>query len=514
LNRCWFFLNAKKSTETKVVTENRNRKQRHERRRATVMCVKEWIEHNSRNNANGSSVWWILVVLCCYCCCCSLHQSKAFDLDLNYYHGFGENRDLFVMAWYFNNFIPDYALGFQDWDRFTSLENVTHNIYGRKIQKPKEFYNLMHYSTRLKQYELARGVVDAFIYYHYWDGHPVIMEPLIARLVDGQPALPFALCYVNDMLTPTEPVRHALYLLPVLTHKDYINIEGKKLFFVYQMNAMSRFQHDYFQQIIDTLETYNVTLYLVHCEQEWGDESLIDSPWPSAVAEFAPNIPGGKTYEGQLGLPPRIGKSDMPHFRGFTVSWDQTPRYPNGENWRKGTEAVFNDTFELTAFENVLNTKLRMMEKLPNEHRILIGFAWNEWGEGAVLENEDEEFNYLGVLRRVVDRYRTKPNLIESSYVQVTIAVVRLLMSVLCLAIVPFLDCSFVDCGNAGLFSSWSASSRSLHVSESKLMEIAWRDQQLSCDCIETGESRYAGQVYYYIETCRTACRRLIFMFE
>jgi len=337
-------------------------------------------------------------------------------LDLNYYQGFGENRDLFVMAWYFNNFIADYALGFRDWDRFPGLGQMTHNIFGRKIHKPKEYYDLMNYSTRLKQYETARGAVDAFIYYHYWDGHPVVMEPLIARLVDGQPALPFALCYVNDILTPSEPVRHALYLLPILTHKDYINVDGKKLFFVYHMNTMNRFHKDYFQTIIDTLQTYNVTLYLVHCHQEWGLEDFIGSPWPSAVAEFSPNLPGGKTYKSQLGLPPRIGGSDMPHFRGFTVSWDQTPRYPNGENWRKGTEAVYNDTFELPAFENMLNTKLEMMEKMPNEHRILIAFAWNEWGEGAVMEDEDEEFNYIGVLRRVVDRYRKKPGLIDAMW--------------------------------------------------------------------------------------------------
>jgi len=41
----------------------------------------------------------------------------------------------------------------------------------------------------------------------------------------------------------------------------------------------------------------------------------------------------------------------------------------------------------------------------------MIGFAWNEWGEGAVLENYDQEkFGYLNALGRVVNQYRDENN--------------------------------------------------------------------------------------------------------
>jgi len=146
-----------------------------------------------------------LLLLLVVVVCCLINNDevsvKGFDLDLEYYRGFEQHTDLFVMAWYFNNFIADAALGWRDSSAFEALrqQGITKNVFGRDIQMLPEGYDLMQYSRRKLQYEMAKGIIDAFIYYHYWNGVPVIMEPLIARISDGQPALPFALCFVNEI---------------------------------------------------------------------------------------------------------------------------------------------------------------------------------------------------------------------------------------------------------------------------------------------------------------------------
>jgi len=123
----------------------------------------------------------------------------------------------------------------------------------------------------------------------------------------------------------------------------------------------------YFETMMVTLEQYNVTLFVVHCFQahggNLGDSVVISNDKKrlhvDAIAEFAPNL-YPRDYRG-LEKTPNNPHPELPYWRGFMVSYDQSPRYPDGFNWRRGRPGANDVEYDPNQFELSLIKKIQKM---------------------------------------------------------------------------------------------------------------------------------------------------------
>lgn len=250
-------------------------------------------------------------------------------------------------------------------------------------------------------------------------------------------------------------------LLPFFRHKDYITVDSKPVYVIYRP-----IHSETFDKFITRLRTLAVEhgfkgLHIVQCLQSYGRGSYIND-WADAGMEFAPTINmidhdcGFVQHEEEINcntnttyhynqipvsqgwnqqswdnyerilkiryfraihdmVHPRcvynLEEQDKPVYRGGTVAWDVTPRYPmkKGEARRikiSKKKMIPPPEFASTAEAFYRATVSRLCRSLcdsnpkgqPNFYAL---FAWNEWGEGATLEPTNLEGRaYLEALKK------------------------------------------------------------------------------------------------------------------
>jgi lipopolysaccharide biosynthesis protein len=119
------------------------------------------------------------------------------------------------------------------------------------------FYDLRTPETRAAQAALAAAHgIDAFCYYHYWfDGHQLLQRPFDDVLESGSPDFPFLLCWANEPWTrtwdgrsksilieqrysPSDDATHIEALLPALADSRYVRVAGRPLLLIYRASSL------------------------------------------------------------------------------------------------------------------------------------------------------------------------------------------------------------------------------------------------------------------------------------
>ena len=147
--------------------------------------------------------------------------------------------------------------GFTDWRNVTAARPLYPGHAVPNLPGELGEYDLLSREVRAAQAELAREHgVYGFCYYFYWFGGRRLLErPLELMLEDGQPDLPFCLCWANepwtrrwdgreqDVLMPQhhDRVRDLAILddlMPYFEDPRYIRIDGRPLLLVYRQGLM------------------------------------------------------------------------------------------------------------------------------------------------------------------------------------------------------------------------------------------------------------------------------------
>ena len=156
-----------------------------------------------------------------------------------------------------------WGANYTDWSRLQKAPKF--NKLGQHIVRPTAefgYYDLTQYDIRKKHATLAKEYdIDGFLYYHYWwnqqDPKVALHTPLEKMLLDGEPDIPFAFIWVrapwsctwqgqgndtrykaNQMLVEvkcppiTDPIvtEHYEFLKRFFHHKNHILINGAPLF--------------------------------------------------------------------------------------------------------------------------------------------------------------------------------------------------------------------------------------------------------------------------------------------
>ena len=196
---------------------------------------------------------------------------------------------------------------------------------------------------------------------------------------------------------------HFNYLLKFFKHKNYIKVDNKPMFLVYRMEHFKEFDKfkDFFNQLA-IKEGFDGIIFsqtLNHFNQDgsnYGVNKNADAYieyHPMFINRFSKPEPESnekatifyapKKWEKivKFKKPEEVG--DKPYIRGFYSGWDSSPRAKN----RSATIDLYNDpkTFEFYLKQQIEN----VVEDNNEPYNYLFIFAWNEWGEGAVIEPSD-----------------------------------------------------------------------------------------------------------------------------
>jgi len=169
-----------------------------------------------------------------------------------------------IAAYYLPQFYPVplnsrwWGEGFTEWNAVLKAQRGWRSP-ARSLITPSElgFYDLRSSETRRRQGELARDHgIDAFAIYHYYSaGERVLSEVVDAALDDGQPSLPFFLCWANHDWTlawqgrPDKTIwaqrytelrddSHIDWLLTVFEDERYLKVGGKPVLQIYDIAGL------------------------------------------------------------------------------------------------------------------------------------------------------------------------------------------------------------------------------------------------------------------------------------
>ena len=326
--------------------------------------------------------------------------------------------------------------GFTEWTNVTNAQPLFAGHYQPRLPADLGFYDLRMPEVWRGQAELARAHgIDGFCYYHFWFGGKRLLErPFNEVLRSGEPDFPFCLCWANepwsrrwdgwprDVLQPQsysadDDVAHIRWLVPALTDRRAIQIEGKPVFIVYQAKDLpdSTRTTDIWREEARKAGLTN-GLYLMSCETGrdagWDatavgfDAKVQFQPQFSILFGSGTEVPTGaqeglRVFDYQRAWPVLANPEPVTYRRYDSVfpSWDNTARAG-----RRGV-VLHNSTPE--AYQAWLEYALSRAEMQPPEQRLVFINAWNEWAEGCHLEPDQRHSRaYLEATKRAVDARR------------------------------------------------------------------------------------------------------------
>ncbi len=324
-----------------------------------------------------------------------------------------------------------WGAGFTEW---TNVTCATPNFVGHDQPRvPGELgaYDLRDPTVMRRQAALAHEHgIHGFCYYYYWFGGKRLLErPVEEMRANGEPDLPYCLCWANEnwtrrwdgaddeVLIAHDPSadNDAQLIRDVLPHfRDarYIRVDGKPLFIVYRIGVLP-----------DPAAT--VAAWREICAREGVGEIYV-----CAVQSYDTVDPTMHGFDALIEFPPHGVRTPAvnervslvnPSFRGTVVDYRQyvldalarpapaccchravMPGWDNTARRQDDALTFVHATPEI--YEHWLReTMARTVRDRPPGERLVFINAWNEWAEAAYLE-PDRRYGrqYLWATRRAL----------------------------------------------------------------------------------------------------------------
>lgn len=335
--------------------------------------------------------------------------------------------------------------GFTEWDNIRNCKPLFQGHNQQFHPLNNNYYNLLDKKTVVWQTELLDQFhIDGFIYYHYYfKGKKLLERPAEQLLEWTKINQRFFFCWANHdwvkkngrkkMLLMKQEYgsekdweEHFQYLLPFFQDSRYVKNSNKPLFLLHNpifpekkdmMNYFNQrcrdagfdglylietYQHmgrkgwdnnykEFRKNMADCAERVHIREH--NTSMQIRGESVTCDFWSKSVIRISKimNSLTGKTYIHRMSADRlyKIMLEKEPNENFFIkclfFGWDNTPRY--GE---KGSVIYPPSKQMLDQF----------MNKVRNNDYLFIN-AWNEWGEGMVLEpSEEEGYKYLEYLKK------------------------------------------------------------------------------------------------------------------
>lgn len=362
-----------------------------------------------------------------------MNQIKIIAMYLPQFHQIPENDE-----WW--------GEGFTDWDAVKAGVSLFDGHIQPKRPLNGNYYNLLEKSTMQQQSRLMRKYrVDGLCFYHYYfkNGRKILEKPAENLLEWKDINMPYCFCWANESWARTwsnirnknswtetiekrkyedsdgsdvlleqkygreeEWKGHFDYLLSFFKDERYIKIEGKPVFLIYKPNEIYCLCQmlDYWRKLASLYDIPGMFFIGVNIYVPIKGLDAILFNAPSAYINYGKNnidpcnINGVKVYpyddmwKNILSSEPVNGCKT---FFGGLANVDGTPRH--------GKNGFVMKDFSIEKFYTYFYELIKKNILAGNE--FVFFNAWNEWGEGAYLEPDEEYgFQYLEAVCNAKDR--------------------------------------------------------------------------------------------------------------
>ena len=215
----------------------------------------------------------------------------------------------------------------KDWNDFTWLKDMKESSVLNLIKPHKDvgYYSLLDYDVRKRQAKMAKEYgIYGFVFYHYWFyGYEkngvkckTLYEIAEKMLIDGEPNINFCFNWANENWTKkwnndnniifenkyteneNEIIEHFNYLLPFFKNPNYIKINNKPVFIIYNIELVK-----YCTKIINIFKSHAVLngfsgiffMQTVGMSPTPKVDTIL--PFVDGVYETCPNYSFRKLYE-------------------------------------------------------------------------------------------------------------------------------------------------------------------------------------------------------------------------
>lgn len=353
--------------------------------------------------------------------------------------------DVKIFAYYLTQFhtIPEnddaHGKGFTEWTNVASAQPHFVGHYQPKIPYDLGFYNLLMPGVMERQVEIAKAYgVYGFCFYYYWfSGKRVLEKPLEYWLAHKEIDFHYHFCWANEnwsklwdggnqelifeqKLRNGDADKFFNDILPYIKDKRYEKIDNKPILMIYRPSLFDKQKFLDFLARIDELAKQNGFDGFYFTCSTFGMEEENPIDWGmQAKTEFPPHGMWNKCAEirtidrliSSTNFIVRdmsiyiqnklyLTKADYPIFRTCFPSWDNTPR----KAWSNGWCFLLNDEQFFIWLTDIIQWTKKHHTK--NQQYVYIN-AWNEWGEGAILEPTIRDgYKKLEIVKQCVENNR------------------------------------------------------------------------------------------------------------
>ena len=348
-----------------------------------------------------------------------------------------------LLAYYLPQFHPTpendewHGKGFTEWFKTRAANKQFPDHYQQHTPSSDiGFYDLEDIGVLKKQSEmLAQAGMHGLIFYHYWFGGKLILErPAQMLLAHPDIAINFCFCWANENWTRTwdgnekeillaqdysveDAVGFIRYLIPFFRDPRHVKIDGRPVLFIYRPASIPDIQQYIDAWREECLVAGVAAPYLVSTltrgatdPRHYHFDAAVERPlhdWTDGgVPERRQQLGTNAEFEGSVLDYSDVAafycrqdsQRDYAYFRSLVPVWDNTARYQE--------RGLLLHNFTLPVFQNWLTTLIDDAERrLPEDRRLVVVNAWNEWAEGAHLEPDLRYgYGYLNAVGRAMSR--------------------------------------------------------------------------------------------------------------
>lgn len=372
-------------------------------------------------------------------------KTKVFAAYLPQYHEIPENNEF-------------WGTGFTDWVGVKASKPLFEEHSQPRIPLNQNYYDLSHIDSIRWQAELAKSYgVSGFNIYHYWfkDGHQVLEKPAELLLENKDIDIEFFFSWDNtswvrswsnisgNAWSPLYDKGNTQQSPQVLLELSYGNEEAWKKHFDYLLNffkdkrylkidnkpVVALMKPDGAETIVNMFEYWNTLaiecgfegIYGLIGQKAFGNKKILD-----AYFIYEPRSSGWAKYDAIASRIKKYLKIDLDkkksikHLFDYENVWKKIinkqcsrndsdhvmcgfVRYDDSPRRGKNATVIKGDTPKL--FAQYFKKLYRM--SCNNNKPFMLLTAWNEWGEGAYLEPDEESgYAYLEALKKVIESFK------------------------------------------------------------------------------------------------------------
>ena len=350
---------------------------------------------------------------------------KILALNLPQFHEVPENNE-----WW--------GKGFTEWTNVKRAKPLYKGHHQPLAPLHNNYYDLSRREDVVAQANLAKEYgVSGFVYFHYWySGRKLLQTPCEILLNSPEANIEYCFCWANHSWTRSWDGKnhqilleqtyggqedwdaHLDYLIPFFKDPRYIKRDNKPMLVVYNAGAIpnvdemvahwsERLCSEGFSgmYIVEYISSKNTSVGCKSSQAVYEDEPMYTLRFEinafeklRRVALKTLKLPEYQDYDHiwELLLRKNRTYSGREIIQGAFTAWDNSPR-----RGRKGCMVVKGS--DSKKFEGYLR-ELVQSKRTDISKEYLIINAWNEWGEGAILEPSDKDgYGYLEAVRRVLN---------------------------------------------------------------------------------------------------------------